>query len=170
MDERIRRAALRAAMKTAIIVSLSGCYDMHSRPTRVPITDAGRVERDAAVAVVVDAPTAPDVPPLACDEHLAMLAITNPTPPDDRWAWGAQFTDEATRLDPLTGACCMELEVAADMGTLDPSVGSPLRMACCDVVVNTQNLVSSSSLGCTPWGPPCPPEMSDEADAGDAIA
>lgn len=169
MDEGIRRAALRAALKTAIIVSLSGCYDMHERVPRVALTDAGRAPPDAAIAVAVDAPPPPpDVPPLGCSEHLESLAITNPSPPEDRWAWGAQFTDEAARVDPFTGACCMELEIAASMGTLDPSVSGPLAMACCDVIVTSQHLVPFSSLGCTPWGPPCPAEMSDEDELAGA--
>ena len=161
MDDRIRRAALSAALKTAIVVSLTGCYGMHQRtPRAAPATDGGRPLGDASHVAHADVP--PDVPPLPCRDHLARLAITDPSEPGGTWAWGAHFTDEAARLDPHTGACCLELDVAASAGTLDPSVESPLAMACCDVITSAQMLVSFSSLGCTPWGPPCPPEMDDE--------
>ncbi len=169
MDERIRRAALRAAQKTAIIVSLSGCYAMHGRPL-APGADAGAaVSADASLAG--DTPPAPldaGPPPLPCADLLPSLAITLPEPPGDSWAWGAHFTEERARLDPTVGGCCMELEEAASAGTPLVETGAPLAMACCDVITSAQMLVPFSSLGCTPWGPPCPPEMPADLDLASA--
>lgn len=170
MDDRIRRAALRAAQKTAIIVSLSGCYDMHGRPLPAPTADAGApIVADAAPTA--DAPTlVPDAgaPPLPCGELLPSLAITLPEPVDGAWAWGAHFTDERARLDATVGGCCMELEEAASVGAPLVETGAPLAMACCDVITSAQMLVPFSSLGCTPWGPPCPPEMPEEDEPATA--
>lgn len=161
MDDRIRKAALRAAQKTAILVSLSGCYDMHGRAPLVPASDAGG-------PLGADAPLVADAPPprpLPCGELLPSLEITSPEPVDETWAWGSHFADERARLDPTVGACCMELEEAVAAGVPAVDVGAPLAMACCDVIVSAQGLVPFSNLGCTPWGPPCPPEMPDELEA-----
>jgi len=170
MDDNIRRAALRAAAKTAILVSLAGCYEMHVLPPRSErsddagaVADSGRDAVDAHVAIDAGPPPR-DLGTPNCAELLDRLAIHVPeTPTDDGWAWGAQFSDESARNDARVGACCMELENASETDTPLVRSGEPLAMACCDVIVNTQNLVGSSSLGCTPWGPSCPPEM-DEAD------
>jgi len=145
MDDNIRRAALRAAAKTAILLSLTGCYELHLRPLRSERSD------DAGAP--------------SCAALLDRLAISLPEPPpDDSWAWGAHFSEPSARNDAQVGACCMELEAASRTETPLVTIGEPLAMACCDVIVNTQNLVGSSSLGCTPWGPSCPPEMDDADD------
>jgi hypothetical protein len=169
MDPRIRRAALRYAAKTAIVVSLSGCYDSHGRPPRaVALVDAAVARTDAPVWADVPPPDAPpslpDVGPVECEPLLASLAITDPDPMEDRWHWGATFTDPAVHTDPAVGECCLAMEIRASEDPVGGAVdiGSPLAMACCEVIVGDQHLVSSSSLGCTPWGPPCPPEMPAE--------
>jgi hypothetical protein len=178
MRSDVRRAALmaalkttrsvaetRAALKSAVLRSgvalglsgtlLGGCYEMHGVPPRVvpPPPDAAALPD---VVVVADAPVRPDSPPidLPCDELLPSLEITAP-----EGGWGAQFTSEVARLDPTVGACCHELELAARAGTPVVEPFTPLAFACCDVVVFQQNLEPYSELGCTPWGPPCPPEM-----------
>ena len=170
MDRGIRQAALRAAAKTAILMSLSGCYDMHLRPERLASVDAGPVvdarppREDARMSLDEGPPPAPDLGEPACSDLLGGLALTVP-PPRGRWSWDAQFTDERARLDARVGACCLQLDadVAVSETPGDPIFpGAPLAMACCDVITTTQHLVSSASLGCTPWGPACPPEMSDE--------
>lgn len=163
MDPNVRRAALRAAAKTAIALSLSGatlfagCSSSHGPSTMTPEPDAASVvaEEDAAVMAEPDAavvmPDAATTP--ACEEHLASLAIST-----DSEAWPpSRFTSDEDRNDPRTGACCLELHTRAETsGTadIDPAIG----MACCDVVVFAQELAPVSNLGCTPWGPPCPPE------------
>jgi hypothetical protein len=163
MDRHIRQAALRAAAKTAVLVSLSGCYEMHLRPVPVAlVVDGGGPREDAQMFVDEGPPPAPDLGERACAELLGGLALTVPEPTGSSWSWGAQFTDERARFDPRVGACCVEVEEAVHADPPLASVGSPLAMACCAVIVDTQRLVSSSSLGCTPWGPACPPEISDE--------
>lgn len=184
MDPRIRRAALRYAAKTAIgqspklrsirlcliVVSLSGCYDSYGREPRVTPVDAAVVRTDAPVwadAPPPDAPPArPDVGPVACDSLLASLAITEPMPTEEHWHWGATFTDPAVHLDPAVGECCVGMDTVAgewDGTGTPPETGTALAMACCEVIVSDQHLVPFSNLGCTPWGPPCPPEMPEDA-------
>ena len=170
MDHDIRRAALRAAAKTAILVSLTGCYEVHSLPgSSTPHPDTGAVadggrSSDAHVAVD-EGPSSRDSGAPNCAELLDRLAISIPEPPsDDRWAWGAQFSDESARNDAQVGACCLVLDNASATETPLVTSGAPLAMACCDVIVSVQRIVGSSDLGCTPWGPSCPPEMDDEDD------
>ena len=189
MDPKVRQAALLAALKTTrgteaswtvpvrrravrstLVLGLqgafvggaalaSGCAMQHGVP---PVIMGDAPTADAAVAP--DVPADPDVPMLAdaptdCDSHLGSLAITTPDPE----GWGAQFTSEAARNDATTAACChqMELDVRAAHARGEPTGWPPsdLAFACCDVVVFVHHLEPSSELGCTPWGPPCPPSM-----------
>jgi len=163
MDPNVRRAALRAAQKTAIILSLAGaslyagCSASHE--PEMPAMDASPHEPDAMVVVPEPDATVPVEPdsgppptPEDCDERLASLELTGT---EDIWT--TRFASGEARNDPATGACCMELENAVAEGTSDAAF-TPLGMACCEVVVGVQHLVPFSNLGCTPWGPPCPPE------------
>ena len=162
MDTNIRKAALRAAAKTAIALSLSGatlglsaCTSSHTPPT----SDAAMVElADAAVVELADAALhdaavpRPDAASPECDALLGSLELIGT---EDFWT--TRFASEEAKRDVRTGECCMELEArAAETGTegIDPAIG----MACCEVIVSVQRLQSFSNLGCTPWGPPCPPE------------
>ena len=155
-----KSAVLRSGVALGLSGALLGCYDMHAR---TPATDA-------PVAIADDAPMLADVPPdapvrldvgeLPCGVLLTSLEITAP---ED--GWGARFTSEVARLDPTVGACCHELELAVRAGDRLVEPFTPLAFACCDVVVFQQNLEPYSELGCTPWGPPCPPEMPGPAVA-----
>lgn len=182
MSPKVREAALLAALKTTrggaleratpfrhrairstLVLSLggafvgaAGCAMQHGVPP-VMVVDAPTTD------VAPDAPAEPDVPvadvPTDCDAHLASLAITTPDPE----GWGAQFTDEAARNSATTAACCHQMELdVRDAHARGESTGWPpsdLSFACCDVVVFVQRLEPYSELGCTPWGPPCPPSM-----------
>jgi hypothetical protein len=164
MDPNVRRAALRAAQKTAIILSLAGaglyagCSASHE--PEMPAMDASPHEPDAMVVVPepdATVPVEPDsgLPPTPddCDERLASLELVGI---EDEWT--TRFASDEARNDPTTGACCLELEHAVREGTVTDVAFTPLGMACCDVVVFVQHLEPYSDLGCTPWGPPCPPE------------
>jgi hypothetical protein len=151
MDANIRKAAIRAAAKTAIVVSLSGCALDHGRP------DPGT---DAAIVMASDAGTDAFVRPTECSQLLASLPIVEPDPVSDPdWHWGAQFANESDRLDPRVGQCCLEMNRRAEEGIEGAEIGTALAMSCCEVVVTDQHLATWSALGCTPWGPPVPPEM-----------
>lgn len=139
----LKSAVLRSGVAVGLTGALLGCYDMHAH---VP-------QPDAAVADTSLADTPPDAPPPECDALLAGLDITVSE------SWGAEFTSAAAQRDPAVGACCHELELAARGGTPIVEPFTPLAFACCDVVVFEQSLETYSELGCTPWGPPCPPEM-----------
>lgn len=165
MDPFVRRAALRAAQKTAIILSLAGasvgvgCAASHERDLiamrPMPETvDATVAVPDAAPEVDASAPSedARVVAPADCEERLAALELTGT---ED--VWTTRFANESDRNDPIVGACCMEEEQLAAEGASDV-VFQPIGMACCDVIVYAQHLQPYSNLGCTPWGPPCPPE------------
>ena len=162
MDERIRRAALRAALKTAIIVSLSGCYDAHSRPLRAASTDAGRGTRDTGSAWVADAASRPDspdspaVPSSECSAYLSSLTLAGD--------WCPGFTDEAVAVAPRTAACCAEQERAVAAGAA-PSPEYALATACC-WAVTFAGLSSTIGLGpdcgCAVGGPMVPPEMPNQ--------
>ena len=187
MDPQVHRRALLAALKTTkhaldassnksallrttlalgltggFVGGFAGCAMQHDNPPvfadAAPLADAPAAI-DTGHDVPPDAPVAPDVP-VACDAHLASLAIT----PESTGDWSpAQFTDEAERASAETATCChqMELDVRAarEGGEAVEWPPSPLAMACCDVVVFVSHLEPYSELGCTPWGPPCPPEM-----------
>ncbi len=131
---------------------ISGCYEVHD----ASITDAARVDATLPhddAALFVDA-SRDQGAPLACDELLDGLAITA-----HEGGFVAEFTSAEARVDPAVGACCHELELAARAGEPTVEPFTPLALACCDVVVFEQSLETYSQLGCTPWGPPCPPEM-----------
>lgn len=138
MHPNVRSAALRAAAKTAIALSLAGgtlavlpgCSASH-QPSPAPVADAGAS---------------------GCDERLAALELI-----DGGELGTTRFASDDARHDREVGDCCAALDERArieGMADIDPALG----LACCDVVVFAQGRVSWSPLGCTPWGPPCPPE------------
>jgi len=154
-------ALLRTTLALGLTGSFVGCAMQHGHPPVfadvAPLADAAVA--DAAAPIDVGHAVPPDAPvaPVACDAHLASLAITSASD----WDWSpAQFTNEAERASAETATCChqMELDVreAREVVEWPPT---PLAMACCDVVVFVNHLEPYSELGCTPWGPPCPPEM-----------
>jgi hypothetical protein len=168
MDPMARRVGLLAALKTTRSFEgrgardqvlrgsvarglsgalLGGCYDLHSGGSPLDAASAS----DAAVALA-DAP--PDATPLACDALLSGLAIAS-----SESGFVAHFESAEARHDPQVGACCHALELAVRAGERPVEPFTPLALACCDVVVFEQSLETYSELGCTPWGPPCPPEM-----------
>jgi len=166
VSETIRKAALRAAARTAIMLTLSGCALSHVREERAPRAGSGAA-RDAATAIAdaghdAGRDAGADAARSSCEEHLGALAIVA-----SESGWGNQFADEGARSDPFTGDCCMEIESQTTIGTggLPEGVSTELAMACCDTLVFVQHRESSSNLGCTPWGPPCPPEMPQDAPA-----
>lgn len=138
MTPEIRKAALRIAAKTALVVTI-GCSGGSSSTKATPPTNTGG---SAAAAVV------------ACDAHLAGLAtiekdkLAADDPLKGRMdVYGKVFASVADRTSPRTQECCNE-ELTTN-GT-----NSKLRWECCSAVEpNTQ------AMACTPWGPPCPPEM-----------
>jgi hypothetical protein len=155
-------ALLRTTLALGLTGGFVGCAMQHDNPPM--FEDAARLADasaaiDAGHEITPDAPIAPDVP-FGCEEHLASLEITTSGEP----GWSpAQFTHEADRVSAETSSCChqMELDVRAahERGERTEWPPAPLAMACCEVVVFVAHLESSSELGCTPWGPPCPPEM-----------
>lgn len=156
MDRNIRKAALRAAAKTAIALSLTGgltgaCAELHHPPASTldaATSDAGSTSDAMSIA---DA-SASDSSVTECDRHLASLELIDS--PHIIWP----MFNELDRSDPLTGSCCLEVHERVTRD--EPSgVSDRLELACCDAIV-ARRLVSFSPLGCTPWGPPCPPEMS----------
>jgi hypothetical protein len=169
MRDDVRRAALAAALKTIRSVAspprvlrragaalglggaLLGCSDLHGGDPRA-MSDAA--VPDAPLAEVASDAAAPDALASPCDELLAGLRIL-----DDGTGFGAQFADVEARLDPAVGGCCHALDAAVRAGERPVEPFSPLALACCDVVVFAQGLEPFSELGCTPWGPPCPPSM-----------
>jgi hypothetical protein len=160
-----RHAGQRAAVRSALVLGLTGgllggCALSHAAPL-ASVTDAGTrgapdvasATPDAGPDVMVHPPDAGSDAPLTCESLLASLEIT---PPGE-----GQTFSETARLDPSVGACCHQWEIDVSEGRVAGEGWPPsaLAMACCDVVVFAQHLETSSILGCTPWGPPCPPEM-----------
>ena len=60
------------------------------------------------------------------------------------------FRDRAAREAPRTQACCRQ-EIEAR------GADAPHRFECCSALQD-----ETLSAACTPWGPPCPPEMPSE--------
>lgn len=139
MRSETRRAALRAAAKVAIVVSL-GCGPPRAEPvvTRPPET----------TAEPASTPT--------CAEHLAGLEVvsTDGLPEGDPLreepnAYEA-FVDVGARTDARTLECCTE-------GLVASGSGAPHRFACCSALGDVPE--GADPTACTPWGPPCPPEL-----------
>ena len=138
MTPEIRKAALRIAAKTALITAI-GCSGGGSSTKATPPANAGG---SAAAAVV------------ACDAYLGSLAtvekdkLAADDPLKGRMdVYGKVFANVAERSAPRTTECCNE-ELATNGASSKP------RWECCSALEpNTQ------AMACTPWGPPCPPEM-----------
>ncbi len=141
MTPEVRRTALRAAAKAALVVSI-GCGG--GSKTAPPSNIGGT------------GPTPPAPVAGSCDEHLASLARGKPAAlaPDDPVKarpdlYGEVFTDRAAREDARTQSCCAE-----SLG--DGAAESKYRWECCSAIADSMD---KHHLACTPWGPPCPPEM-----------
>lgn len=145
MTPEIRRAALRAAAKTALVVSL-GCSGSSKGPQPTPTN-------------VAPAPaTEPAKTEPACDEYLASLAtvksreqLAEGDPLRDKPEVYAAFSDVALRESPKTKECCTAALVR-------DGAGAKQRFECCSALGDVPDGATPSA--CTPWGPPCPPEMS----------
>jgi hypothetical protein len=134
----IRRAALRAAAKTALVVSF-GCSSSPPRPPPSNTVPAdGTAARPAATS---------------CAEYLAGLAtgtreeLAAGDPLHDRTDVFQVFTDVTARRSPRTRECCTEA-LEHDGAQAKP------RWACCSALPD-----NAQPPACTPWGPPCPPAM-----------
>jgi hypothetical protein len=138
MTPEIRKAALRIAAKTALVVTI-GCSGGGSSTKATPPANTGGT---AGAAVV------------ACDAHLGALAtiekdkLAADDPLKARMdVYGKVFANVGERTSPRTQECCTE---HLDKG----GSSSALRWECCSALPET-----ASPSACTPWGPPCPPEM-----------
>ena len=138
MTPEVRRAALRAAAKTAFVATLVGCSGASKPATEAPPSNAAP---PAAAA------------PVSCAAHLDGLATAKPKdlPASDPLhgrndVFGA-FTDVAARSAARTVECCKE--------TLEKDgAQAKHRWECCSTFA-----INEQPFACTPWGPPCPPEM-----------
>ena len=140
MTPEIRKAAIRAAAKVALVVSV-GCSG------------------GSAAAPPSNAATGPDPAPAAatCEAHLASLAVVKAgelaadDPLHDRNdVFGEVFADVAARHDAHTQQCCTEV-----LGDVD-AASKPYRWECCSALASVG---TAQPFACTPWGPPCPPTM-----------
>lgn len=142
MTPEIRRAAIRAAAKAALVAGLAGCGG-DPKPAPAGPSNAATTE-PAAPAAAVD-----------CTTLLAGLATVKQdelpdgdpakTRPD---VYGAVFADRARREAPETQQCCTE-ELTRS------GAQSKLRWECCSALPQDGQV----GIACTPWGPPCPPAM-----------
>ena len=137
MTPEIRKAALRIAAKTALVVTM-GCSGGGSSAKTTPPANTG-----GTTAAVV-----------ACDAHLGGLAtidkdqLAADDPLKARMdVYGKVFANVADRTAPRTTECCTE-----ELTTNGSS--SKLRWECCSALEP-----NAQAAACTPWGPPCPPEM-----------
>jgi hypothetical protein len=135
MKLEVRRAALRAAFKTALVMTVGCAGSAH------PATE--NTGGSAAEAGSAAAPS--------CGTYLDGLATAKPVdlpdgdPLKGRMDVFGAFTDPAARVAARTQECCTK-----ELDTVDAN--TPHRWACCSALDN-------KSGACTPWGPPCPPEM-----------
>jgi hypothetical protein len=142
--ETIRRAAVRMAAKTAALALTVGCSGGgKSVPSNTdPGPGTGPAQNNAQTA---------------CTTHLGGLATAKPNelPDGDPYKgkpgiYGA-FKDPAARALQQTISCCND-----DLKAHGAS--SKHRWECCAVLESTPPADGDTSA-CTPWGPPCPPEM-----------
>ncbi len=136
MKPEIRRAALRAAAKAALVMTI-GCSGGKGSPP--------------------PSSTTPDPVPVAagasCADHLGGLATAKPEalaaddPLRSRGEVYGAFADVAARQSARTQECCAE--------ALERDGSSAAqRWECCSALPAT-----AQAMACTPWGPPCPPQM-----------
>ena len=146
MSPEVRKAALRAAAKVAIVFSLGGCgAPAASTPTPAPPPDRG--------GGATQAPPPASVPCGTYLDGLALAANSAALPENDPLhgrpdVYGQPFADQTARSAPRTQECCTA-ELTAD------GANAAHRWSCCSAVPETHAVV----MACTPWGPPCPPEM-----------
>ena len=141
MTPEIRKAALRIAAKTALVVVTVGCSGGGSSTKSTPPTNTGGASASGAV--------------VACDAHLGALALVDSKdqlaagdPLKERMdVYGKVFANAEERNAPRTQECCTQ-ELATN------GAGSKLRWECCSALP-----AQADPAACTPWGPPCPPEM-----------
>ena len=133
MTPEIRRAALRAAAKVALVAAV-GCGGKPPPPSNT----TPPVQTDTVAT---------------CKEYLAGLKVVQrgELPVGDPLrekpdVYGA-FADRAARETPRTKDCCNQEITANDQTHQWP---------CCSAL---DNIVPAGAIGCSPWGPPCPPEM-----------
>jgi hypothetical protein len=136
MTPEIRRAALRMAAKTALILSV-GCG---GSPPPAPVQNT----TPAVPAPVVE----------ACEPYLGKLAVVkreelaDDDPLRQRNDVYGAFADAVARQSARTQQCCQE-ELDAKRAQ------AAHRWACCSALPQG----AQNGAACTPWGPPCPPEM-----------
>lgn len=138
MTPEIRKAALRIAAKAALVVTVGCSGGGSSAKTTPPANAGGNAE----------------APVVACDAYLGGLAtvekdkLASDDPLKQRMdVYGKVFANVAERSAPRTTECCNE-ELAAHGSS------SKLRWECCSALDP-----NAQAMACTPWGPPCPPEM-----------
>ena len=139
MTPEIRRAALRMAAKTAFVASIGCSGGQAPRPTSNIAPANGSAVADCATYLGGLASVDMD--------GVHTLASTDPLH-DKPGVYGA-FVDLTVRGSARTHECCNE--------ELAKGAGAPHRWACCSAVDNV--VPAGGGAACTPWGPPCPPEM-----------
>lgn len=142
MTPEIRRAAIRAAAKTALIAGLAGCA---SEPRTAPAGPSNAATGTPATpAEAVDCTTL-----LGNLEAVPQDRLPDGDPVKARTdVYGSVFADRTRREAPATQRCCSE-ELA------QAGASSRFRWECCSALLDTQDVGGA----CTPWGPPCPPAM-----------
>ncbi len=148
MSPEVRRAALLAAAKTTFIVSLGCSSNLRPSSPAAPSAAPEATPESTVTAKV-----------LPCGQHLDALATAQPEqlpasdPLHDRPGVYGAFTDIAARGSERTRECCSE-ELTRD------DSGAAHRWACCSALSDANgNTPNAPGAACTPWGPPCPPEL-----------
>jgi len=133
MTPEIRRAALRAAAKVALVTAV-GCGSSTAPPSNVSTA-----------------------PPQTCTQYLDTLKQVQSReelPADDplrtKLAVYGAFADRTARESARTHECCTE--------EMKGNAQGKHQWACCSALDN-QVPEGAVAYGCTPWGPPCPPVM-----------
>jgi hypothetical protein len=140
MTPEIRRAALRAAAKAALVVSITGCSGSPKAPPSN--TSGGSDSKPVAAA--------------SCADYLGSLAtighgeLPDGDPLKGKTAVYGAFKDVAARSAPRTTECCTE-ELKAHGSS------AKARFECCSALGDVP--AGAEPSACTPWGPPCPPAM-----------
>lgn len=139
MKPETRKAALRAAARTALVVSLGAASACGGA---TPTAAVGNRDVGAAAA------------PLTCDAYLDGLATTPVADlaKDDPLhgqpgVYVEAFADRTARASERTQQCCAE-------ALAPPAGGGEHRWPCCNALPS-----DAQPMACTPWGPPCPPTM-----------
>jgi hypothetical protein len=160
LDDAKKRLSELTAKVDAAVAQIAAAKTDSDRKAAEAVMAGLKKDKAELEARIADSKTARDtaakmMAALPCVKHLATLptVLADQLPAGDPLRGKvmiAAFTRPADRAAPKTQQCCVETLVAYD-------AAAPFQSECCSAM--TKPWPDAVRTACTPWGPPCPPEM-----------